>query len=65
MFKTKVRETLMRMVLEMSVMMIKTMMALSFLRERMNVQGRKPTKLEKNILEVIVFKKQQDIHVIR
>ena len=65
MFKTKVRETLMRMVLEMSVMMIKTMMALSFLRERMNVLGKKPTKLEKSILEVIVFKKQQDIHVIR
>ena len=44
MFKTKVRETLMRMVLEMSVMMIKTMMALSFLRERINVLGKKPTK---------------------
>ena len=55
----------MRMVLGMSVMMTKTMMALNFLRERMNVRRKKPTKLEKSTLEVIVFKKQQDIHVIR
>ena len=43
-FSSKVKETLMKMVLEMSVMMIKTMMVLNFLRRRKVVQRAKPKK---------------------